>query len=100
MTAVSPVASTAAPATDRAQLKQAAQQFEAILLRQVLAEARKADFGETPFSDGASGGGGLGTFREMMDSRFADVAAGTGALGLGKLIEAQLARLLPSETKA
>ncbi len=89
---------------DRAQLKQAAQQFEAILLREMLAEARKADFGETPFSDGASGAGaqagggagsGLGTFREMMDARFADIAAQTGSLGLGKLIEGQFARLLP-----
>jgi flagellar protein FlgJ len=94
MTAVSATTASAAQGTsqpsDRAQLKEVAQQFEALLLRQMLAEARKADFGSDAFS-----GQGIATFREMADSRFADIAASTGTLGLGKLIESQVARLLP-----
>jgi flagellar protein FlgJ len=97
MTAVSITTPSAAQAAsqspERAQLKQVAQQFEALLLRQMLAEARKADFGSDAFSDQ-----GIATFREMADSRFADIAASTGTLGLGKLIENQVARLLPSRS--
>jgi len=97
MTAIVPASSSPADAatvpTDRAKLRQVAQQFEALLLRQMLSEARKADFGDTLFSDES-----LGTFREMMDSRFADIAAQTGTLGLGKMIEAQVARMLPAKT--
>jgi flagellar protein FlgJ len=84
-------AQTAPQSPEHVQLKQVAQQFEALLLRQMLAEARKADFGSDAFS-----GQGIATFREMADSRFADIAASTGTLGLGKLIESQVARLLPT----
>jgi flagellar protein FlgJ len=95
MTAVSNTTASAtqgaSQSPERAQLKQVAQQFEALLLRQMLAESRKADFGGDAFS-----GQGIATFREMADSRFADIAASTGTLGLGKLIEGQIARLVPS----
>ncbi len=77
---------TASHGTDRAQLAQAAKQFEAIFLRQMLAAARKADFG-----GGAIGGQGLETFRTMQDEHFADLAASSGAFGFGTLIERQLA---------
>jgi flagellar protein FlgJ len=93
MTAISGVtrSSGAAPALPaRSQLTQAAHQFEAVFLRQILAEARKTDFGSDLFSSD-----GIKTFREMMDSRLADVAAESGSLGLGKLIESQVERLLP-----
>jgi flagellar protein FlgJ len=87
----SPIAAApTVPSPAKAQLKQAAQQFEALLLRQVLAEARKTDFGNDMFSSN-----GIATFREMMDSRFADVTAQSGVLGFGKLIEAQVDKLLP-----
>ena len=74
------------PQASRAQLAAAAQKFEAIFVRQMLASARKASFGDALF--GSSAGD---TFREQLDARFADVAAQRGALGLAKQIEAQLA---------
>ncbi len=76
----------APPAADRAQLAKAAQQFEAIMVRQMLASARKAGFGDALLRSSAGD-----TFREQLDARFADVAAEKGALGLAKQIEAQLA---------
>ena len=82
------------PATqgsDRQRLAAAAQQFEAIFLRQMLAAARKADFGD-PLLGGSANGGGLDTFRQMQDDKFAEIASQTGAFGLAKQIEAQLSR--------
>ena len=85
----------AAPAagSDRARLAEAAKQFEAIFLRQMLSAARSADFG----GDELFGGQGEETFREMRDARFAEVAASTGAIGLASSIEAQLARFVGPE---
>jgi flagellar protein FlgJ len=77
--------------TDREKLSETARQFEAIFVRHMLAAARKTDFGSDLFGSEA-----LGTFREMQDDRFAEITAQTGSLGLATLIEAQLARLLPT----
>ncbi|HZU65532.1 MAG TPA: rod-binding protein [Novosphingobium sp.] len=81
-------APTGAPAAGKADLKKAASQFEAIFLRQMLAEARKTDFGDTLFGES----GGLKTFREQQDAQFADIAANSGTLGLAKMIENQLSQ--------
>lgn len=78
--------------TDRDRLAAAAKQFEAIFVRQMLSQARKADFGEPLL-----GGQGIDTFRTMQDERFADLAAESGAFGLAKQIEAQLAQHLGKE---
>jgi flagellar protein FlgJ len=84
------VASAASSARDK--LAGVAKQFEAIFLRQMLAAARKTNFeGE----DGLDSGQGMDTFTQMQDERFADIAADTGAFGLGKMIETHLARFLP-----
>ncbi|MFM5895273.1 MAG: rod-binding protein [Novosphingobium sp.] len=83
---------SALPATqgsDRERLAEVAKGFEAFFLRQMLAAARKADFGEPLL-----GGQGLDTFRQMQDDRFAEIAAQSGAFGLAKQIEAQLARFV------
>ena len=66
-------------------LKAAAQQFEAIFLRQILGEARKSTMGDTLFSSDADS-----TFTQMQDARFADIAASRDALGLAGMIERQL----------
>lgn len=92
---IAPVSSTplsAAPATEREQLRDAARQFEAIFLRQLLSTARAADFG----GDDLFGGQGEETFREMRDAHFADLAAGSDMIGLAASIEAQLARFVPA----
>jgi peptidoglycan hydrolase FlgJ len=85
----SPTAISANPMTqrpEREQLASASKQFEAIFVRQMLAAARKAAFGEPLL-----GGQAMDTFRQMQDERFADLAAERGAFGLAKMIEAQLA---------
>jgi len=79
---------------ERQKLAQASKQFEAIFARQMLSSARKAGFGDDLF-----GGEGTDTFRQMMDERFADILADSGALGLGKSVEAQLATHMQSEGK-
>ena len=92
VTAATPAASenTAEPA--RGQLRDAAQQFEAILLRQVLASARNTNFG-----GGDLFGQSDQTFREMRDSRFADITSKSGQLGFATAIERQLAHNLPKD---
>jgi flagellar protein FlgJ len=94
------LASTTAPAaatgaTTREQLSGVAKQFEAIFLRQMLSAARKTDFsGE----DGIFSSEAMGTFNQMQDERFADIASGTGAFGLAKMIETHLAQFLPADS--
>lgn len=75
--------------TNRASLAKAAQQFEAIFVRQMLAAARKSEFGGELL-----GGQGLDTFRQMQDEHFADLTAQQGSFGLGKMIETHLAAQL------
>lgn len=79
-----------APGSDGARLKEVAQGFEAVFLRQVLDAAGKADFG----GEDLFGSSGEDTFREMRDARFAEIASKNGTLGLATQIEAQLARHL------
>jgi flagellar protein FlgJ len=86
--------STAADAT-RAKLSGAAKEFEAIFVRQMLASARKANFG-----DELTGSGAMDTFREMQDSQFADLTAKSGTLGLAKQIEAHMAKFIGAATAA
>lgn len=93
------VSADAPGGTERERLAEAARQFEAIFVRQMLASARKADLG----GDELFGGKGDQTFREMRDARFAETAAETGSLGLAATIEAQLARFVgprPGESQA
>ena len=89
------LALSAAQPNQREQLSAAAKQFEAIFVRQMLSAARKTDFGgeDSLFSSEA-----MGTFRQMQDDRFAEIASQTGSLGMAKMIEAQLTRMLPAET--
>ncbi|TCM18873.1 flagellar protein FlgJ [Novosphingobium sp. PhB165] len=86
---------TIAPgASDREKLKATAKQFESMLVRQMLAAARKADFG----GDQIFGGQAMDTFRQMQDEHFADVTAQSGVLGLASILEEQMKRFLPAET--
>ena len=82
-----------ATGTERARLTAATQRFEAIFVRQMLAAARKTDFGGSDLI----GGQGLDTFRQMQDERFADIAASRGAFGIAKALEAQLANRIAGE---
>lgn len=77
------------------ELKAAAQKFEAIFIRQFLSAARASNFGgEEPLF----GGPGLEQFNAMQDENLADIASQTGAFGFAKLIEAQLAARMGTES--
>jgi len=73
---------------DRERLKDAAKQFEAIFVRQMMAGARKA---KPAGEDGLFGGQAMDTFNQMQDERFAQIAADRGAFGLARALEVQLA---------
>jgi peptidoglycan hydrolase FlgJ len=78
----------AALTPEQAQLRKAAEGFEAIMLRRMLESARAAFSADpTPLT-----GGGMQQFRQMHDERLADIAASTGAFGFARSIEAQLAQ--------
>ncbi len=95
--AINPATQAAKPAEaltpERAELRKAAQAFEAIFLRQLLASARATDFG----GDDIFSGQGLEQFEAMRDEHFADISSqNKGGLGLARSIEEQLAAYLPS----
>ena len=76
--------------TEQADLRQAAQAFEAIFVRRLLASARAGSIAEqTP-----SSGPGLEQFTAMRDEHVADIAAKNGGFGLADQIERQLSALL------
>lgn len=81
-------AAPAALTPEQAQLRKAAEGFEAFLLRRMLESARAAFAPEdTPLT-----GGGTQQFAAMRDERLAEIAAATGAFGFARSIEAQLAQ--------
>jgi peptidoglycan hydrolase FlgJ len=74
--------------SEQAQLRKAAEGFEAFLVRKMLETARAAFAPEaTPLT-----GGGMQQFTAMRDERLAEIAAQTGAFGFARSIEAQLAQ--------
>jgi flagellar protein FlgJ len=84
---------TSAPTTsgnfvrqDRLALQKVAASFEALFLRQIIGDMRKAQLAEDIFGSDATG-----KFREMADANMADILAKRGAFGIGALIEHQFA---------
>lgn len=89
--AIPPIGPATPAATgERARLHQAAQAFEAVFVRQMLASARSADSGDTLWGQDP----GHDTFAQMRDERMADVMARSGAIGLAQRIEAQLGAMI------
>lgn len=81
------------PSPELAELRKAAEGFEAIMLRQMLATARASSFAEeTPLT-----GGAMKQYLTMRDEHFADIAAKSGAFGFARSIEASLAQHLPGK---
>jgi len=75
---------------EQAELRKAAEGFEAIMIRKWLESARAANFAEeTPLT-----GGGMKQFSAMRDEHFAQIASSTGAFGFARSIEAQLSQHL------
>lgn len=85
---------TGAPKTDQEQLREVAQQFEAIFLREMLNAARKTTFGGTEGAGNINHSQALDTFRQIQDDQVADTTAKTGILGFAAIIEQQMARFI------
>ncbi len=81
---VSSVISTVAKTVDP-ELKKAAEKFEAVFVRQVLGEMRKAKLGDELFGSSATD-----NFREMADAKTADAMARQGVFGIGEMLARQL----------
>lgn len=75
------------------ELREAAQGFEAIMIRKFLEAARETPFTEdTPLT-----GGGMKQYKTMRDEHFADIAVQTGGLGFARSIEEQLAQFVSAK---
>jgi flagellar protein FlgJ len=66
-------------------LRKAAEAFEAVILREMLATMRKAKLGDDIFGSGATD-----NFREMADARTADSLAALRQFGIADMVEQQL----------
>ena len=66
-------------------LRKAAEAFEAVILRQLMASMRQAKLGDDIFGSSASD-----NFREMADAKTADSIASMRQFGIADMVEAQL----------
>ena len=82
----SPVAATAPAGGGDGGLRKAAEAFEAVILRQLMASMRQAKLGDDIFGSSATD-----SFREMADARTADSIAAMRQFGIADLIERQFA---------
>ena len=97
ITSVGPVAALNSEGLtpEQQELREAAQGFEAIMIRKILESARETPFTEdTPLT-----GGGMKQYKTMRDEHFAHIAAQTGALGFARSIEEQLAQFVSPKTE-
>ena len=72
--------------SDRDKVTEACKQFEAVLLRQILGEARKTLIP----SGGKDNSNVSGIYSDMVNNQMADSISRSGAFGLAKSLEAQL----------
>jgi flagellar protein FlgJ len=71
----------------RQELRQAAQAFEAVFVRQLLGSMRSAKLADDMFSSQATD-----QFRDMADSRLADTMSQRGTFGIANMLVAQFER--------
>ena len=95
-----PLPSGAADTAQIKKIKQTAQDFEAVLLRQMMREIRNSAFSET------SKGGSNATYLSLADEQLANNMAAQGGFGFGKAMaqqmiqQAQAAQLINSAANA
>ncbi len=89
---VTPMALTAAPEARAADLRKAAEGFEAIFLNTFLKAARSASLGED-----IMGGNGVDQTRDMFDAEVTKMAAGRAGLGLADAVERQFQSFVTSK---
>lgn len=68
-------------------LRKAAEAFEAVMLRQMMASMRQAKLGDDLFGSSATE-----NFREMSDAKMADTMASLRQFGIADLVERQLTK--------
>ncbi|HTU13320.1 MAG TPA: rod-binding protein [Allosphingosinicella sp.] len=76
-----------AAAQRRQELRQAAQAFEAVFIRQLIGSMRNAKLGEDMFGSQATE-----QFRDMADARLADSMSQQGTFGIADMLAAQFER--------
>jgi flagellar protein FlgJ len=81
---ISATGSQSATAETKASLQKAAQQFEAVFLRQMIGAMRSASLAE-----GIDESSATQQFRDMADARTADAMATKGAMGIAELLMKQ-----------
>lgn len=84
VTTTTNAAATGATSSQKAQLQKAAQQFEAVFLRQMIGAMRSASLAE-----GITDSSATQQFQDMADARTADAMAGKGAMGIAELLMKQ-----------
>jgi peptidoglycan hydrolase FlgJ len=74
-------------------VREASRQFEAVLLRQILSEARKTVVSSTANTKSSS----AGIYDDMINNQMADSISKSGSFGLAKSLQAQLVhQVLPN----
>lgn len=74
--------------SEREKTAEACRQFEAVLLRQILGEARKNVLAPSASSNSSV----TGIYEDMINNQMADSISRSGSFGLAKNLESQLAR--------
>lgn len=88
-------AKTAADSPEMKKLKEAAKQFEAVFLRQMIGAMRSSSLG-----DGIMDSSATQQFRDMGDSKLADDMAGKGALHVADMLVKQYGARLAGQAAA
>ena len=89
---ISPQAGAAAPqpgdTIEQQRLREAAQAFEAVFLRQMIGSMRQASLGDELFGSNATE-----QFRDMSDAKLADSMAEKGSFGIAEMLLKQFSHL-------
>ena len=79
--------------SDQEKVAEVSRQFEAVLLRQILQEARKSSVTPSSSADATTSG----IYDDMINNQLADSISRSGSFGLGKSLQGELARqVLPN----
>jgi Rod binding domain-containing protein len=79
--------------SDKEKVAEVSRQFEAVLLRQILQEARKSSVTPSSSADATTSG----IYDDMINNQLADSISRSGSFGLGKSLQGELARqVLPN----
>jgi flagellar protein FlgJ len=81
---------------DSEKVKEACKQFEAVLLRQILGEARKTVISSSANPDSNT----TGIYNDMVNNQLADSISRSGAFGLAKSLQTQLVHQVLPKTDA